>query len=109
MGPFISIRFKIAGLIAFVGVALAFSGAVALPQHAATAEREGLEQRAAAAAAMLASAVSPALEFNQPDTARELIEVASEDKLVQWVAAYSTDGERVAAKGSGSLTRVDRV
>lgn len=58
---------------------------------------------------MLASSVAPALEFDQPDTARELIEVATEDKLVQWVAAYSRDGARVASKGTGAPSNVEHV
>ncbi|MFT3922237.1 MAG: HAMP domain-containing methyl-accepting chemotaxis protein [Myxococcales bacterium] len=109
MGTFISIRFKIAALIALLGFALAGLGAAALPRYAASAEREGLEQRAAGAAAMLAGAVSPALEFDQPDTAREILEVAREDRLVRWVAAYSDSGKLAVAVGRGALDRVEKV
>ena len=108
MQTFISIRFKIAALIAGVGIALTLLTAVAMPRYVAEAEQGALEQRAAAAAAMLASAVAPALEFQQPDTARVVLEPAEEDPLLEWVAAYDRDGKRVAAQGAGSLSRVER-
>ena len=103
---FISIRIKIAALIAGVGIVMAVLMALAMPRYAATAEREGLEQRAGSAAAMLASAVAAALDFGQADTAQDVISVASADPLVVWVAAYDKQGRRVAAYGKGAPSEV---
>ncbi len=108
MQIFISIRHRIAALIAGVGIVMAVLTAVVMPSYVADAEQGALEQRAAAAAAMLASAVAPALDFQQPDTARSVLEPATEDPLVEWVAAYDRDGKRVAAHGAGSLPHVTR-
>lgn len=98
----ISIRYKIAALIAGVGALVASVNALTVPRMAANAEREALEQRAAAAASMLASSVAPALDFDQADTAAESVSVAREDKLVRWVAVFDRNGKRIAANGEGA-------
>jgi methyl-accepting chemotaxis protein len=102
MGAFVSIRLKMGALIAGLGLATAALTALTMPRYAADAEREALEQRALASAAMLASAAATALDFDQPDTARDVISVASADRLVEWVAVYDKRGVRVAEYGSGS-------
>src|SRR5512139_812202 len=101
-----SIRNKIAAMV--LGSALVVSALTAwlVPGYAADAEREALQQRASAAAAMLASAVGPALEFQQPEVADESLRVASEDPLLRWAAVYDIEGQRVAAEGSGSQSRI---
>jgi methyl-accepting chemotaxis protein len=109
MHVFVSIRFRLTALIAGVALALTWLTAVMMPRYVADAERRGLEERASAAAAMLASAVAPALDFQQADTAREVIAVANEDRLVEWVAAYDREGHRVVASGSGSLRHLKTV
>src|SRR5687768_9832554 len=106
MAAFVSIRLKVGALIAGLGLATAGLTALTMPRYAADAEREALEQRALASAAMLASAAATALDFDQPDTAREVISVASADPLVEWVAVYDKRGIRVAQYGSGSLANV---
>ncbi len=105
---FSSIRNKIAAMV--LGSALVVSGVTAwfVPNYAADAEREALQQRASAAAAMLASAVGPALEFQQPEVADESLRVASEDPLLRWAAVYDADGNRVASEGSGSRSQISR-
>jgi methyl-accepting chemotaxis protein len=109
MGAFISIRLKMGALIAGLGLAVAALTALTMPRYAAEGEREALEQRALASAAMLASAAVPALDFNQPDTARDVISVASGDPLVEWVGVYDERGQRVAEHGDGALRSVKDV
>src|SRR5687768_8594220 len=100
MGTFVSIRLKMAALIAGLGLAIAGLTALTMPRYAADAEREALEQRALASAAMLASAAATALDFDQPETAREVVSVASGDPLVEWVGVFDERGERVASHGT---------
>ncbi len=104
-----SIRNKIAAMV--LGSALFVSALTALfvPRLAADAETEALEQRAAASAAMLASAVGPALEFEQPEVAGESLRVASEDPLLRWAAVYDAEGRRIAAQGNGTHSRITHV
>src|SRR5688572_385431 len=106
MSAFVSIRLKMGALIASLGLASAGLTALTMPRYAAEAEREALEQRGLASAAMLASAAATALDFDQPDTAREVISVASADPLVEWVAVYDKHGKRVAEYGDGSIGTV---
>jgi methyl-accepting chemotaxis protein len=109
MGSFVSIRLKMAALIAGLGFAIAGLTALTMPRYAADAEREAIEERAQASAAMLASAASAALDFAQPETARDVVSVASADPLVEWVGVFDEHGERVAAHGSGSFGSVKNV
>lgn len=99
---FNSIGLKVSALITGVGISITAGTAITMPRYAAEAEREALEQRASAAAAMLSSAVAPALDFNQANLATELISVANADRLVQWVGVYDSAGKRVAELKRGA-------
>jgi methyl-accepting chemotaxis protein len=100
-----SIGVKLGALVAGVGISITALTATLMPRYAAEAEREALEQRTAAEAAMLSSAVSPALDFDQPETAQELISVATADPLIEWVGVYDRNGRRVATLGDkGAVT-----
>jgi methyl-accepting chemotaxis protein len=109
MSAFVSIRLKMGALIASLGLASAGLTALTMPRYAAEAEREALEQRALASAAMLGSAAATALDFDQPDTAREVISVAAADPLVEWVAVYDKRGMRVAEYGNGAFGSVKEI
>ena len=105
----LSVRWKIVILLAAVVAAITGLDALLVPARAAEAEREALRQRAHAAAAMLADAVRPALEFEQTDAAREGLRAALADPLVRWAAVYDRDGERMTSVGSGSPSGRSRV
>jgi methyl-accepting chemotaxis protein len=106
---FNSIGLKVSALITGVGICITAGTAITMPRYAAEAEREALEQRASAAAAMLASAVAPALDFDQANQATELISVAAADRLVQWVGVYDGAGKRVAEFKKGAPSTTDDV
>jgi methyl-accepting chemotaxis protein len=107
MGAFVSIRLKMMALIAGLGLVAATVTALTTPRFAANAEREALQERALASAAMLASSAATALDFDQPDTAREVVSVASGDPLVEWVGVYDRTGKRVAEHGNGAWQKID--
>jgi len=103
----LSIRGKISGLLASAVCLLALIDIVLVPQRYAEAETEALTQRAEAEASLLAEAVAPALEFQQLDSARDLLGSALGDELVAWAAIYDPEGHRLAAVGPhGSLSRI---
>ena len=102
MSRFISVRWKITGLLFTVVLAITALDAWFVPQSAADAERAALLSRARAAAAMLADSVKAAVEFDQADTAREALGPALADSLVEWAAIYRGDGERMATVGDGA-------
>ncbi len=101
-----SIRNKIAVMIFGSALLVSVVGAIYVPRQAAESEQEALEERAKAAAAMLASAVGPALEFEQPEAADESLRVGGEDPILKWAAAYDIEGRRVASEGSGSRSSI---
>ncbi len=98
----ISVRWKIVILLALVVGAITALDAWLVPTRAAEAERQALRQRSQASAAMLADAIRPALEFEQPDAAQEGLRAALADPLMVWAAAYDREGRRIAAVGDGS-------
>ncbi|UJR82635.1 methyl-accepting chemotaxis protein [Sandaracinus amylolyticus] len=109
MFRFVSVRWKIAGLL-FAGV-LVITGLDAwlVPERAAQAERESITERARATAAMLSESVVAPLEFDQDDSAAEVMRVALADRLVEWAAVYRANGERVTVVGDGDPPRTMRM
>lgn len=107
-GLHLSVRWKIVILLALVVGAITGLDAWLVPTRAAEAERQSLRERSQAAAAMLADAIQPALEFEQTDVAQEGLRAALADPLMLWAAAYDRDGQRMTAVGSGSPTTQTR-
>lgn len=101
MFRFVSVRWKLAGLLFGVVLAITWLDAWLVPERAADAERRSITERARANAAMLADSVRAAIEFEQTDTAREDLRAALADPLVEWAAIYGTDGMRLTYVGSG--------
>src|SRR5262245_42091944 len=102
MFRFGSVRWKIAGLLFVVVVAITGLDAWLVPERAADSERSALTQRARAVAAMLADSARAAVEFDQADTARDALNAALADPLVEWAAIYRPTGEVMTQVGSGA-------
>jgi methyl-accepting chemotaxis protein len=102
MFRFVSVRWKVAGLLFGVVLAITWLDAWLVPERAADAERRSITERARASAAMLADCVRAAVEFDQADTARESLRAALADPLTEWAAIYRRDGTRMAYVGAGS-------
>lgn len=102
MGRFVSVRWKIAGLLFAVVLAIMGLDAWLVPERAVRAERDALTQRARATAAMMADSVLAAIEFEQTDTARDALGAALADPLVEWAAIYGPTGVRMTKVGGGN-------
>lgn len=102
-----SVRWKIALLVALVVTTIAGLDAFLVPEAAARAEQQALEQRAQAAAAMLADvgSITAAVGFEQSDTAHEALSAALGDSLVKWAAIYTPDGRLFTQVGVGAPPR----
>jgi methyl-accepting chemotaxis protein len=96
-----SVRGKIMALVGFVVIATTLLDAWLVPSRAEEAERNALRERASATAAMLADATQAAVEFEQEDGAREGLNTALADPLVQWAAIYHRNGQLMTKVGSG--------
>ena len=103
---FVSIRWKIGGLMAALILGVAGLGAWSVPEQAAADARKALEERALATAAILADGVKPALEFAQPEDARPTLEAGRADRTVLWIAMYDPEGGRLMALGDGAPERI---
>jgi len=110
-GRFISIRLKLAFLIAIAPVSVALIDAAIVPEEAAEAEKNALRVRAQGTASMLAIAVGPALEFGQTDQMQDALDQVVDQQSIadlRWAAVYDASGARTVAVGSGSRTRLVR-
>lgn len=94
-------------LVALVVLSITALDAYLVPNRAADAERDALRQRSRAAAAMLAQAVTAAMEFEQADAAHDGLRAAEADPLIVWAAIYQRNGGRLVMVGSGAPSRFD--
>lgn len=104
MNRFLSLRWKVATLVASVAVVLSALDIWLIPGRVAEAEEIELHERAGIVAAMLAKPLAVAIDMEQPaDTFAETLAYGRADPLVRWVAVYDVAGKKLASVGEKNV------